>query len=253
MEETSIEGMPMISSSGPEVKSPTQDLDNSLREAIKSEDHTKVVHLYRDIIVDSQEKTIRLAQANKILTSLGEATKMKRASTDLAKYMEKHEDEVDPRERAFGFRTLGRIADINKNYSESETFYKKSLSYFDSLTKPEDRFNRLELAGFLAVSQIKQGNEQGLHLAVQTLKDFDTSPEGVLLKEKNYSAWAVWKSGLGIRVAEYLGSKKDPEHTKLAREMFDDVESILQTPDGNQNVLKSRFNELNAAKRVLAP
>ena len=88
-------------------------------------------------------------------------------------------------------------------------------------------------------------------MAQQTLNDFDGSDEGKWLKENNYYAWAVWKSGIEIRTTEHVVKTKDSEHADLAKTFLSDAENILKMPDGTTESFRLRLDELSSTKEQL--
>ncbi|MPM42599.1 hypothetical protein SDC9_89265 [bioreactor metagenome] len=112
----------------------------------------------------------------------------------------------------------------------------------------DQRYQSLELSGFLAYSLLRQNKNGWFELTQQTLEDFDNSPEGIWLKDNNYYAWAVWKSGIEIRIADaLLDSKKlTSQYKGHIKNWINDADSILQMPDGNREVFGIRRQELDA-------
>jgi hypothetical protein len=161
---------------------------------------------------------------------------------------------LDPVTEARIFRFLGRHEDEKEMFKRSEPYYRKGLEYFNQSDKIEERYNRLEFLGFLSFSLIKQGKakkDEGIELAKQTLKDFDESDEGKWLRENNYYAWAVWKSGIELRTAEHIFKKKDVKNADLAKILLTDSENILRMPDGATESFRLRLDELNATKELV--
>lgn len=161
---------------------------------------------------------------------------------------------LDPVTEATIFRFLGRHEDERGMFKRSEPYYRKGLEYFNQSDKIEERYKRLELLGFLSFSLIKQGKvkkDEGIELAKQTLKDFDESDEGKWLRENNYYAWAVWKSGIELRTADHIFKKKDIKNVDLAKSFLTDSEDILRMPDGKTEIFRLRLDELQTAKNDL--
>ena len=229
-------------------------IDRIRQQAEKLGDRSAVVQLYQEKFLSVQhalmEERSKKLHANPLRVAKWFPV-MAKTVVDMKKYEEKYHDQIDPVIGARVYRFLGRFADQKGQYSESEKLYKKGLSYFDSLTKPEERYHRLELTGFISHSQIKQGKKEGLDLATQTLKDFDTSPEGLWLKENDYYTWAVWKSGIEIRTAQHYCQKNDTQKLEIMRDWIVDAESILQTPDGDKEPFEIRLDELNNVKELI--
>ena len=224
------------------------------KEVEKLGDASSAVQLYQEEFLSAQhivmeEKSKRL-KANPIRAAKGLFI-MESTSKTMEKYV--GNKDLDPVIRARIFRFLGRYADHKGQFNKSEVYYRKGLEYIDQSTKPEEKFNRLEFLGFISYSLTKQGKtEEGLDLAKQTLKDFDKSDEGKWLKENNYYAWAVWKSGIEIRTAEHITKKKDFKNADLAKTFLTDSENILRMPDGTTESFRLRLDELATVKGLIA-
>ena len=215
---------------------------------------TLVIQLYQEEFLCGQhmvmeEKAKRL-KANPLRAFKGMFI-MEKTAKNMEKYLEENEEKIEPVVKNRVFRFLGRHADYKGNYKKSENYYRKGLSYFDSSTKVEERFNRLEFMGFLSYSLIKQSKEKGIGLAKQTLRDFDQSLEGKWLKENDYYTWAVWKSGIEIRTAKYIKKTKNIKYKQLAKDFLADAGNILQMPDGNKEIFRLRLDELNIVKNQI--
>lgn len=226
---------------------------HSVREqAEKLGEKTSVLQLFQEEFLSAQhmimeEKTKKL-KANPFRLAKGILI-MEKTAKNMEQYLDKNSKQVDSTVKNRVFRFLGRLADQKGQCGKSEDYYKKGLSYFDSLTKPEERFNRLEFMGFLSYSLIKQGkNKEGIDLTNQTLNDFDQSPEGKWLKENNYYTWAVWKSGIEIRTAEHFSKSKNIEYKELTKNFLKNAEEILRMPNGNTEEFRLRRDELNTIK-----
>lgn len=214
---------------------------------------TLVMQFYQEEFLCAQhmvmEEKTKGFKANPIRAAKGILI-MNKTAKNMEKFMNKNEEKIDPVVKNRVFRFLGRQADYQGNYSKSEGYYRQGLIYFDFSTKLEEKFNRLELTGFLSYSLIKQGKGEGVNLTKQTLKDFDESPEGKWLKENNYYTWAVWKSGIEIRTAEYFGKSKNILYQPLAKEFLEDTRKILRMPDGNTEIFRLRLDELHAVSKL---
>jgi tetratricopeptide (TPR) repeat protein len=179
---------------------------------------------------------------------------MVQAEKAMWSYLKINKTEIDPAAAANIYRFAGRTADHKGQYRKSEKYYRKGLMYFEGVTKIEKRIRILELRGFLSYSWLKQGKRaDGMKMAEETLKDFDESEEGIWLKEhkETYYTWAVWKSGVEMRTAEYILKKRDVKNYQTAREYLADAEKILVMPDGNTKKFEIRRNELDIVKKML--
>ena len=216
-------------------------------------DISSVVQLYQEeflsashMVIEEKSKRYR-ANPIRIVNGL-------KLMRETSKTMEKHltDENLDPVIKARIYRFLGRYSEQKRQYTKSESYYRQGLAYFDSSTKPEERFNRLEFLGFISYSLLKQGKfDEGIKLAQQTLVDFDESEEGKWLKENSYQTWAVWKSGIEIRTAELFLKTKRSQYANMAKNLLSDSEAILQMPDGNAEIFRLRLDELDNAKGQL--
>ena len=108
-------------------------------------------------------------------------------------------------------RFLGRLYDYKGKFSESVKAYKKAIPLAridpDFVKKGYPRW--FELEGFLSHALVMSGKvNEGIRLAKETFEKFNKSPEGKFLKKKDYYTWAIWKSGIAIRMIEALHSKR---------------------------------------------
>jgi len=156
-----------------------------------------------------------------------------------------HGKEIDPFVNNRRFRFYGRLFDGLGQFALSQKCYEKCNK-------------SLEISGFIANSLFRQGLEiQGRKLVDKTLNDFDTSPEGISLKERDYYTWAVWKSGIEIRTIHYFidkyktksgiltGNKKRDRYLK---NMWSDASKILSKPNYNFDI---RQNELRSITSLM--
>jgi tetratricopeptide (TPR) repeat protein len=117
-------------------------------------------------------------------------------------------------------RFLGRICDYKGDYVGSAIFYLKAIKQSkkdpDYLEKGYPRW--LELEGFLSFSLIMMGKEkEGLKKATKTYEKFEKTKEGKELREKDYTTWAIWRSGIALRVVEaFLSRKSNIKNKDLA-------------------------------------
>lgn len=149
-------------------------------------------------------------------------------------------------------RFFGRHADHMRQYSKSEELYIQCLDNLSQFTVEDGGFCRLELEGLLSYSQLKQGKKlEGLQRVKNVLSAFDHSPEGIWLKNHNYTDWAIWKSGIQIRTAEHFAKSKNLEDRELAFSLTRDAVDVLNNPKGNKNELQLRLGELRALQEKL--
>ena len=155
-------------------------------------------------------------------------------------------------------RFWGRVFDYKGNFNESVLEYRKAIPLAkrdpDFIEKGYPRW--LELEGFLAYSLIMSGKvDKGYLLAKKVCKKFDKSKEGVELKKKDYTTWAIWKTGVVIRTIEAVLKKKE-ENSSLMGEYIDwlaKAEKDLYPPKSVKTWadFKFRKDEVKTLKRTL--
>lgn len=128
------------------------------------------------------------------------------------------------------YRFLGKVSEYKKNYKKAIEFYKESLKYWrqdpEVITKKLPR--NLELEGFLASSLIMSGKtEKGLKMAKDVYKKYEITKEGRNLKAKDYTTWAIWRTGCVIYVTRGLLERKlNLERAKILK-WLDEADRFL--------------------------
>jgi hypothetical protein len=176
---------------------------------------------------------------------------MRSTVKSMEKYLAENNKDLDPAIKARTSRFQGRYADHMRKYRKAEDYYMNGYAYFNSLQTPEERFNRLEFLGFISFSRLRQGEKyEGIQLTQWTLTKLDQSEDGKWLKENNYQTWAVWKSGIEIRTAEYILKRKLGEYNNLAENFLNNAKSILKMPNGDREIFRLRLDELESVKKT---
>lgn len=126
-------------------------------------------------------------------------------------------------------RFMGRLYDYQGNYKKAATEYKQGLSLVkldpDFVEKGYPRW--LELDAFRSFSLIMGGSiEDGVRLAKSVYKKFD-SKEIQSFKNKDYSAWAIWKTGIPIRTVNALLDKNLSFNKKETVNWINEAEEVL--------------------------
>ena len=153
-------------------------------------------------------------------------------------------------------RFLGRVADYKGEFEKSKRHYEKAVELFEEEKDLLNRVNRLEIQGFLAYSQVMlEDTNGGIELGRLTFVEFDVSPDGKKLKESDYFTWAVWKSGVAIRIIDEVvdrDNKYDKEEMGL---WLEQAEEILVIPEGDETWGDKNFqfrkDEIAAIRRKL--
>lgn len=154
------------------------------------------------------------------------------------------------------YRFLGRLKDYRGRYQEASVAYKKAipLSYFDPEYVEKGVPRWLELEGFLPFSLIMSGKpKEGLIRARRTLVKYVSDREAKLLKTKDYYTWAVWKSGVAIRVVGALLARNYVLDRKEVGSWIAETEKDIMPPKSIKiwGDFSARRAELAALKRKL--
>lgn len=157
------------------------------------------------------------------------------------------------------YRFLGRLYDYKQDYPLAIENYKKSIEMFDKEEDQMIRVNALEIAGFLCFSLIMNGQiDEGRDLAVKTFSDYFDSEAGRELKSTDYYTWAVWASGVPIRIIGALVQVEaiNPNQIEWANDWLKRAEEVLIFPDGSETFGDKNFeyrkNELQSVRERLA-
>ena len=129
-------------------------------------------------------------------------------------------------------RYLGRINDYKGNFEDSIKNYKKAIKYahLDPFYLNESKPVRLELEGFLSYALLMSGEvEVGLSMARVVYQKFEEK-EGKELKARDYPTWAIWRSGIPIRIVEGLINKKEKFDRGKMLSWLDQAEKLIQKP-----------------------
>lgn len=114
---------------------------------------------------------------------------------------------------------LGKINDFKGKFNESVKCYKKAPK-------------TAEVEGHMAYSLIMSGKTNlGFKKAVKALKDIDYEKVYTDLKKKDYYTWAVWKSGIVVRVSAALIVKKVKFDRELVNKWIGICEKELKNGD----------------------
>lgn len=155
-------------------------------------------------------------------------------------------------------RCLGRVADYKGEYKKAIGCYKKAIKYakHDPEVVKEIVPRELEYNAFLAHSTMMSGQvDKGFKFAKDTYKEFDRR-DGMKLKKKDYPTWAIWKSGIPIRMINGLIKLGEGFDRKEMVEWLDNAEKLLTIPKGSKKWLGKvdfgfRKDEIKAVRRKL--
>lgn len=152
-------------------------------------------------------------------------------------------------------RYWGRLCDATGKYSKAINYYKKSIR--TARLDPEfvDRGipRWLEVEGFLASAYLLSGQiKKGWEASKKIYEKFDVN-EGAELKEKDYSTWAIWKSGVPIRIGLTMRTKKFQIDLNEYKKWLEKAEKLLYPPPEVKVWVDFGFrkNEIEAIRREL--
>jgi tetratricopeptide (TPR) repeat protein len=155
-------------------------------------------------------------------------------------------------------RYWGRWCDAIGKHIKAIEYYKKSIK--SAKLDPEYTDNGvprwLEIEGFLASSTIYTGRvKTGWEMSKKIYKKFD-SGEAAELKNKDYSTWAIWKSGIPIRIGQAMRNNKLLINLIDLREYktwLDEAEKLLYPPPEVKVWVDFNYrkNEIEAIRREM--
>ena len=132
-------------------------------------------------------------------------------------------------------RYLGRLNDYKGNFKDSVKNYKKAIKYarLDPFYLSEEKPIWLELEGFLSYALLMSGGvEAGLSMAQKAYQNFEEK-EGRQLKTRDYPTWAIWRSGIPIRIVEGLIKKREKSISASEKKSLEKFEKgFLKAPRG---------------------
>jgi tetratricopeptide (TPR) repeat protein len=134
-------------------------------------------------------------------------------------------------------RFLGRVADYKKEYSRAVLHYRQAIK--TAKKDPEYVAERIprwfEYEAFLAYSALMSGRvEEGLSMSRSVYKRFDSTSDGKFLKRVDYPTWAIWKTGVPIRVGFWFIEKGNGLSKKELLDWLAEAEGVLKVPAGSK-------------------
>jgi len=129
-------------------------------------------------------------------------------------------------------RFEGRVFDYAENYSEAVKAYKKALKYYtlDPEFIETGIPRNLEYKAFLAYSTIMAGKvKEGLKMSRQIWNEFISGKTGLRLKKISYGTWAIWATGIPIRVGLASQKVKGIDRKEVLR-WLEEAEKLIEKP-----------------------
>ncbi|MBU0572755.1 hypothetical protein KKH23_02540 [Patescibacteria group bacterium] len=150
-------------------------------------------------------------------------------------------------------RFMGEISQFDGDYDSAVRHFSLAISRFDDEKDFSQRINGLELRGFLAEALVLTGAiNEAIDLAVNTFEYYDKG-DGAALKGKDYDTWAIWKSGVPIKVWHGVfdsNTSLSNKQRKILENMLDQAESILMVKETWAD-FQRRKNEIVAIRGKL--
>lgn len=182
--------------------------------------------------------------------------KMEEAAKEAETYVKRHKLK---RWESRIFRFFGRVYDYKEDYSKAITYYKQAIKVAEK--DPEyvsERIPRwLEYEAFLAYSTLMSGRaKEGLSMSRSVYKRFDSTSDGKYLRKVDYPTWAIWKTGIPIRVGFWFIEKGKGIGKKELLDWLSDTEGIIQVPKGSKRWIGKvgfgfRLDEIASIRRRL--
>lgn len=158
--------------------------------------------------------------------------KMKAVLTEAEEYI-RHHDLIQWESRLARF--MGRVGDYEQNYSQAASYYQKAI---DKLPlDPQYADNKamiFEYRGFLIMDELRLGDlSTGVTKAEKLYHDYDHDPLGRGLKTKDYTTWAIWRTGVLINLCRTLIEMgQSGTYRSQIKEWLALAEKDLQPPKG---------------------
>lgn len=226
------------------------------KQALSEKDYELLTRLYwEESLVAQHECMNELSKNTKEETIYTNALlKMERAALEGHKLIEQHKlDKM----KGTSYRFLGNVYRYKKDYETAEKYFIEALMEYQ---KNDDK-GTLEIRGFMAYCLIQNGEvHNGIKLALETFDNFETSEKGLILKEKDYFTWAVWKSGIIPRIIDALNETNNlVDNSEIDKkqliEYLNKSEDILKNPQGEitwgDTAFQLRLDEIKKAKELL--
>lgn len=180
--------------------------------------------------------------------------KMQEATNDAKAYVEKQKLK---RWESRIYRFLGRVSDYKREYSKAISHYRRAIA--TAKKDPEfvqERIPRwLEYEAFLAYSTLMSGKKDtGLAMSRKVYKRFDTTAEGKFLKRHDYPTWAIWKTGIPVRIGFWFIEKGNGLSKKELLDWLAEAKGALKVPAGSKRWVgkvdfQFRLDEIASIKR----
>jgi hypothetical protein len=127
-------------------------------------------------------------------------------------------------------RFVGEMSQFDGDLDSAVRHFSQAISRFDEEEDFDQRINGLELRGFLAEALVLTGAiDEAVDLTVNTFEFYDKG-DGKILKEKDYDTWAIWKTGVPIKVWHGVfdsNASLSNEQRKALENMLDQADSVL--------------------------
>lgn len=152
-------------------------------------------------------------------------------------------------------RFEGRVADYKGDHRAALSFYHEAIDKIEADPKYQDNHAlAYEYRGFAIFDEIRLGEiEKGIAAAEALHQDYEQTEEGKALREKDYTTWAVWRSGLYINLCRVLiGAGKKDEYKDRMMKWLDQAEADV-TPKDKETWADFGFrkNEINRVREDL--
>jgi hypothetical protein len=155
-------------------------------------------------------------------------------------------------------RFRGDLEILKGNYEEGQRYLREGIALYEQMNDHTERFNILELSGFLAEAEVLNGElKHGITREIETYKEYK-KPEWEDLKAGDRHTWLVWKSGGVNKVLRAIFDKQierqvEPSDQVELVAMFVESESELNEmmQNGGKKQPKMRWGEFVLMRKTL--
>jgi tetratricopeptide (TPR) repeat protein len=160
--------------------------------------------------------------------------------------------------RSRRYRFQGRLLDYQGKYNKAVDYYKQAVQFATKDPEYTEKKipRQLEYEAFLAYSLLMSGKDkEGVKYSRLVWKKFFDSSDGKRLKNLSYATWAIWATGIPIRVGQAWGKVKGMEKKELKKWLDEALKLIakpvLEDPLIGKVDFAFRKDEIRALEREL--
>lgn len=143
--------------------------------------------------------------------------------------------------RARNYRFMSEASIANGNFKTAVDQASQGIRAYANMEDPRERVNVLEIRGILAEATIRMGDiDKGVNIGLATLEEFNRD-DGQLLKDRDYYTWAVWKSGVIVKMWNAILDTGQNLPNVQKEQLLSDLDQTEQSLNVNTTGMPSNF------------